>query len=52
MKNSLSFLLTSMLATLVIALCAAGSYLVWDGASDLRRGLRSERLATADRILY
>ncbi len=52
MKTSLSFLLSSMLALLVVALCGASLYLVWDAATDLHRGLRSETLASADRILY
>ncbi|MBV8535880.1 MAG: HAMP domain-containing protein, partial [Alphaproteobacteria bacterium] len=45
-------LLTSMLAALVILLCVAVGFLVWDAAGDLQLSLKAERLATADRVLY
>ena len=52
MKKSLARLLTGMLAALVILLCVAVGFLVWDAAGDLQLSLKAERLATADRVLY
>jgi methyl-accepting chemotaxis protein len=52
MRKSLTFLLASMLAVIVIMLCGAGGVLVWDSLSALRGSQQAERLAAADRVIY
>jgi methyl-accepting chemotaxis protein len=52
MKKSLSFLIASLVGLIVLVLCGALGYLVWDSYSDLQHSQYAERLADADRTVY
>lgn len=52
MKKSLTLLLTALVGSMIVMLCGALGFLVWDSYSDLARSQYAERLADADRILY
>lgn len=52
MQKSLTFLLTALVALMLIMLCGALGFVVWDAQSDLNNSQYAQRLAEADRVLY
>jgi methyl-accepting chemotaxis protein len=52
MNKSVSLLIASMVGAIVLVLCGALGFLVWNSYADLQQSQYAERLATADRTVY